>query len=74
MAMRTFYQRNVPEYWIIDTEPRLVERWLPGDQHAEILRDHLTRRPLGAATPFVMDLQAFFAKIYGEEKRVDGSP
>lgn len=65
---RLYFQRNAPEYWIIDPEPRLLERWLPGDEHPKILRERLTWRPLGADTPFVMDLMAFFSKIYGEER------
>lgn len=63
---RAYYQRNVPEYWIFDIEPRFVERWLPGEEQPEIVRHRLEWNPAGAEVPFVMDLDAFFRKIYGE--------
>jgi Uma2 family endonuclease len=63
---RLHFQRNVPEYWIVDLDARLVERWLPGDERPEILRQKVEWLPAGAATPFEMQLAPFFAKIFGE--------
>src|SRR5215510_7910468 len=34
---RLFQRVGVPEYWIVDVEARLVERWRPGDSRPEIL-------------------------------------
>lgn len=63
---RAFYQRNVPEYWIFDTEARFVERWRQNDEQSEILHNRLEWHPSGADAPFVMDLDRFFEKIFGE--------
>ena len=63
---RAFYQRNVPEYWIVDTQTRLIERWRQADEQPEILRERLVWYPSGAETPFVLDLQRYFARIFGE--------
>lgn len=63
---REFYQRTVPEYWIVDTEARCVERSRQSSEEFEIQHDCLEWHPLGADAPFVMKLDRFFAKIFGE--------
>lgn len=63
---REFYQRNVPEYWIFDTEARLVERWRRNEALPERLRNRLEWHPAGTETAFVMDLERFFEKIFGD--------
>jgi hypothetical protein len=32
---------GVPEYWIVDLDARLIERWTPADERPEILRERL---------------------------------
>ena len=66
---RPHYQRvGVPEYWIVDDQARLVERWQPGDERPEILAASLRWEPEGASEPFVLDLKGYFA-----ESLVDGA-
>ena len=61
---RRLYQRAaVPEYWIVDVEARLVERWRRADERPEILTEMLTWHPAGASEPLVIDLPAMFLKI-----------
>lgn len=63
---RRLYQRmNVPEYWIVDLDSRLVERWRPADERPEILTDTLTWLPAGM-TPLTIDLPAFFREVLGQ--------
>jgi Uma2 family endonuclease len=60
---RALYQRaGVPEYWIVDLDSRLVERWRPGDERPEILRETIEWRVEGAAEPLVIDLVALFGE------------
>ncbi len=63
---RPGYQRHVPEYWIVDIDARLVERWRPGDERPEILTERLGWQPEGAATPLEIDLTAFFRQVWGD--------
>ena len=64
---RLYYQRNgVPEFWIVDLDARLVERWRPGDDRPEIVTEMLEWRPLMAMEPLVIDLRAMFAEAVGE--------
>ncbi len=60
---RPLYQRHVPEYWIVDPDARLFERWRPGDLRPEILAQRINWSPSGAAAAFDLDLGAFFARV-----------
>jgi len=62
---RELYQHRVPEYWIVDLDAALVERWRPDDERPEILRDSITWQPDGASSPFVLDLHDFFGRVAG---------
>jgi Uma2 family endonuclease len=63
---RPFYQRNVPEYWIVDLDAHLVERWRSADVRPEVVSDLLTWQPPGAAEGFSLPLSRFFARVFGE--------
>lgn len=58
---RLRYQRaRVPEYWVVDLDARLIERWRPDDARPEILTDRIEWAGLA------IDLAALFAEILGE--------
>ncbi len=63
---RPLYQRHVPEYWIVDLDARLIERWRTGDERPEIVDAYLEWRPDGAASPFALDVEHFFAEVFVE--------
>lgn len=64
---RRLYQRErVPEYWIVDVDARLVERWRPDDERPEILAERLEWQPDPAHPPLVIDLVAYFRDVTGE--------
>ncbi len=64
---RLRYQRGrVPEYWIVDLDARLIERWRPEDQRPEILAGQLSWRPEGGAAECRIDVPAFFAAVLGD--------
>jgi Uma2 family endonuclease len=60
---RRYQQAWVPEYWIVDLDARLIERWHPSDQRPELITDRLTWQPHGTNTPFVLDVPAFFGSV-----------
>lgn len=67
VTKRGFFARvQVPEYWIVDIDARVFERWRPGDERAEQVDEWLTWMPASAAEPFTLELPAYFARVHGE--------
>lgn len=63
---RDFYlEHRVAEYWIVDLDGRVVERWLPERVRPVILRDELHWAP-APGEPLVIDLTAFFVRATGK--------
>jgi Uma2 family endonuclease len=61
---RTIYQdQRVPEYWIVDLDARVVERWRPDDERPEVLADTLLWQPRADAAPLSIALPEFFAAV-----------
>ena len=61
------YQRaGVPEYWVVELDARLVERWRPTDSRPEILTDRLAWQPTGASSPLELDVAEYFQEVTGE--------
>jgi Uma2 family endonuclease len=52
----------VPEYWIVDIDGGVVERWRPGDDRPEVLDREMSWAP-AEGTPLVIDIVALFAGL-----------
>jgi Uma2 family endonuclease len=63
LTKRALYQRHGIEYWIVDLDARVIERWGPLDERPEILAAALQWQPAGAASPLIIDLERFFAEV-----------
>jgi Uma2 family endonuclease len=66
ITKRQRYQRYGVEYWIVDLDARLVERWTPDADRPEIAIESITWQPTGATAPLVIPLDALFAEVHGE--------
>jgi Uma2 family endonuclease len=67
IVKRRRYQRaGVPEYWIVDPDARVIERWRPQDERPEIAAELLEWRPVSNTPPLVLDLPPLFAEAWGE--------
>ena len=69
VTKRHFFSRvDVAEYWVVDTDVRIIERNRAGVEGIEILDRTLTWAPAGAAEPLVIDLGDFFAAVRGDSR------
>jgi len=63
---RPAYQKQrIPEYWIVDLDARLVERWKPDDAQPEVLLESLVWHPHPDVAPLRIDLHKYFAQVAG---------
>ncbi len=65
LQKRSLYlEDGVDEYWVVDPDPRHVERWVPGASQPEILTDQLTWQPRPPAPAMDVDLRNLFEKVW----------
>ncbi len=67
VTKRALYHRRIPEYWIVDVDARVIERWRQGHDRPEILTATLEWTPDGATRPFTLDLRSLFASAWREQ-------
>ena len=61
---RERYQRaGIPEYWIVDLDARLIERWRPMDERPEILAATLHWTPRAGGPALDLDLPALLSRV-----------
>ena len=60
-----YKDKAVPQYWIVDTDARAVERWHIDDSPLEILTDSLRWQPDHDAPPLDVDLPGYFDRVHG---------
>ena len=70
LSYRTYQRAGVAEYWIVDLDTRIVERWTPGNAGPEICESFLIWDPPGASRNKI-DLRRLFDRVFdgGVEKR-----
>lgn len=63
---RKFQRSRIEEYWIVDVDARLIERWRPDDDRPEILTETLAWHPDAVLSPLEINLGEYFAEVSGE--------
>lgn len=61
-----FDDEGVPEYWIVDTNERVVERYRPGSPDPEVLDTKLAWEPSPDHDPLVIDLPQYFRSVHDD--------
>lgn len=65
LKRRRFQRAGVPEYWIVDVDAAVIERWRPEDERPEVVPGVIAWQPAGTAVPFTFDLPALLAEWEG---------
>ncbi|MGI9077692.1 MAG: Uma2 family endonuclease [Gemmatimonadaceae bacterium] len=61
---KRFYQRHgVPEFWSVDLDSQIVERFRPVDRSPEVVRDEIVWRPDNSIPALRIDLTALFEEV-----------
>jgi Uma2 family endonuclease len=60
---KRYQEAGVPAYWIVDEEARAVEQWTPALHFPEIARERVSWHPVGASTPFNLELEELFRPL-----------
>jgi hypothetical protein len=61
---------GVPDYFIVDVDARIVERWTQGRETPAVLRDRLIWHPSGASTPMDVSLPEYFDRITAQMRLI----
>ena len=68
ITKRRYYQQaQVAEYWTVDQDANVVERWRPDDERPEILDVSLYWSPPGATETLTIDISALFRSVLDDE-------
>ena len=59
---RLYLEAGIEEYWIVDIDARLIERWRPGDERPEIVDDAL-RWELSTGNAGVITVASLFEHL-----------
>lgn len=63
---RVFQDEGIPEYWIVDADARLIERWRPGDDRPEHCTGTIEWRTGSHGPSLTIDLDAYFAEVHDD--------
>lgn len=59
-----YLKAGVPDYWVIDLDARVVERWHPGQQIPIIVNSVMEWHPDGVREPLRIDLVRYFETVW----------
>lgn len=65
---KKYQQARAGEYWIVDTDARLIERWKAEDERPEILAERIEWWPDSRVEPLGIDLTEYFREVWGETR------
>ena len=72
ITKREYYMDvGIPDYFIVDIQARIIERWSPARETPLVLRDHLVWHPVGAEEPLTLSLPGWFDGIAAKWRSIN---
>ncbi len=65
LKRRRYQRAGVPEYWIVDLDARVIERWRPDHEQPESLGGWLTWQPAAGGPALELDVAGMFRELGG---------
>jgi Uma2 family endonuclease len=62
-----YRQQRVTEYWIVDVDTRVIERWRANESVGAVLTETLVWQPESAEAELTIDLPAYFRAVTGDD-------
>jgi len=62
---KLYLTHGIPEYWIANTDARVVSRWRSVDDPGEVFTKRIEWKPSGMSRPLVIDLPELFEDALG---------
>lgn len=59
-----YQDKFIPDYWVVDLDTRVFERWHPSDRQPEVVSDVVEWQPMNSAPPLRVDLIQYFADVW----------
>ena len=73
VVKRDYYMNaGVPEYWVVDLDARVIERWNPDRETPLVAHAAFEWRPRGAMASLSLDVPALFDRIWDRFRRRGG--
>lgn len=63
LKRRAYQRHGILEYWIVDLDARLIERWRPDDERPEVLGERLAWHPVPHLPQLELDLPELFTEV-----------
>jgi Uma2 family endonuclease len=57
LKRRRYQRAAVPEYWVVDLDAKVIERWRPGDEQPEVIPDRLLWQPARGGPLMDLDVE-----------------
>lgn len=68
LKRRRYQRAGIAEYWIVDPDARLIERWRPNEERPDVITDRLRWTPDANVAACELDVAEYFADVWGNDE------
>lgn len=68
LKRRRYQRAGIAEYWIVDPDARLIERWRPNEERPDVVTDRLPWTADANFAAYELDVREYFADVWGNDE------